>query len=455
MRTQLTMKLRPLLFAFLSVHRTSSFAALSQGLSSLSVTELKRLLSERGVDFRDCLEKKDLVERLESSSASPSKTPLAPSFLTDDENRLIQTFKRVSPSVAFITTGAGNPRSFSLQDQIPAGAGSGFLWDTRGHVVTNCHVVAFSGSVPKTVKVKLQGMSEACDAQVVGVEPEKDIAVLRIPTKNLPAPIDVGISNDLQVGQSVIAIGNPFGLDNTLTTGVVSALGRDMNGFGGRKIKGCIQTDAAINSGSSGGPLLDSRGRLVGVNTAIYSPMGGRGMAGNVGIGFAIPVDTVRRVVNQIIRYGRVVRPTLGVNVADDRLTRSIAARGRSLDGVLITEVLPNSPAQRAGLKASQIRSDGTIILGDLITDVNGQPVRQVEDLLSAIEEKREGEVVRLGVQRGSDPSRSERVEARLVSRESLRGQSNLMPSSSRNKDGQRSRNGQVKTTVGAQGTWQ
>jgi S1-C subfamily serine protease len=362
---------------------------------------------------------------LESSPTySPKDGIQQPFELTQDEHRLIQTFKRVSPSVAFITTTvAGSPRSISQgMEQIPAGAGSGFLWDSRGHVVTNCHVVASSGSVPKRVKVKLQGMAEACDAEVVGVEPEKDLAVLKIPVKDLPVPLDVGMSNDLQVGQSVLAIGNPFGLDNTLTTGVISALGRDVNGFGGRKIKGCVQTDAAINPGNSGGPLLDSRGRLIGVNTAIYSP-GRGGTAGNIGIGFAIPVDTVRRVVNQIIRYGRVVRPTLGVNVADDRLTRSMEAqlRGRSLDGVLITEVLPNSPAERAGLQPSQIRGDGSIILGDLITDVDGQPVRQVEDLLSAIEERREGDTVQLGVQRGCDPSRLDRVAARLVSRESLR----------------------------------
>merc|ERR1711959_360643 len=183
-------------------------------------------------------------------------------------------------------------------------------WDSRGHVVTNYHVVSAGrrdGTLPSTVTVKLAGMAEALEADIVGVEPEKDLAVLRVKNgSRLPRPIDVGTSSDLQVGQSVMAIGNPFGLDDTLTTGVVSALGRDVDGIGGRPIKGCVQTDAAINPGNSGGPLLDSTGRLIGVNTAIFSPSGA-----SAGIGFPIPVDTVRRVVNQIIRHGHVPRPSL------------------------------------------------------------------------------------------------------------------------------------------------
>merc|ERR1712174_174009 len=232
----------------------------------------------------------------------------------------------------------------------------------------------------KTVMVKLANMAEAMEAKVVGVEPEKDLAVLRIVQKKLgllPRPIDVGTSNDLQVGQSVMAIGNPFGLDDTLTTGVVSAVGRDVDGIGGRPIKGCIQSDAAINPGNSGGPLLDSSGRLIGVNTAIFSPGGGH-FAGNVGIGFAIPVDTVRRVVNQIIRYGKVVRPTLGLSVVTDRIVGSIeSSLGRKLEGVLVAEVSPGSPALQSGIEPSQLGSDGTIVLGDLIAAVDGEIVRQ------------------------------------------------------------------------------
>lgn len=226
-------------------------------LSSLSVSELKRLLSERGVDFRDCLEKRDLVDRLQNSPAASYVSPLSSNRdgLTSDENRLIQTFKQVSPSVAYIQTSIQRNQGFSfgLPTEVPAGTGSGFLWDQFGHVVTNYHVIAASGNNGGVVKVKLQGMAQARDAVVVGMEPEKDIAVLKLKdTSNLPSPIDVGTSNDLQVGQSVLAIGNPFGLDDTLTKGIVSACGRDVPGVGGRPIRGCIQTDAAINPGNSG-----------------------------------------------------------------------------------------------------------------------------------------------------------------------------------------------------------
>jgi len=307
--------------------------------------------------------------------------------------------------------------------EIPLGTGSGFLWDSRGHVVTNYHVVSAGrrdGSLPSTVTVKLAGMAEALEADIVGVEPEKDLAVLRVKNRSrLPRPIDVGTSSDLQVGQSVLAIGNPFGLDDTLTTGIVSALGRDVQGIGGRPIHGCIQTDAAINPGNSGGPLLDGRGRLIGVNTMIYSPNGGQ--AGNVGIGFAIPVDTVRRVVNQIIQHGKVVRPTIGINIVDDRLVNYIERQlGRSLDGCLVAEVVPNSPAVVAGLEATTQNSAGSLVLGDLVTAVNGEPVKQAEDLISAIEEKTDGETVALTVLRKCDPNRKETVRVKLTTRDKL-----------------------------------
>lgn len=202
-----------------------------------------------------------------------------------------------------------------------------------------------------------------------------------------------------------------FGLDYTLTTGIVSALGRDVDGIGGRVIKGCIQSDAAINPGNSGGPLLDSRGRLIGVNTAIYSPSGA-----SAGIGFSIPVDTVRNVVNQIIRYGKVVRPSLGVNVAADQVVKSIEMQLRKeLRGVLVVEVLNGSPAEAAGIKATVLRSDGMLELGDLITEVNGEKVVSVEDLLSAIETKREGDIVSVQIWRKCDARMSETVRVKLT----------------------------------------
>lgn len=271
------------------------------------------------------------------------------------------------------------------------------------------------------IKVKLQGMPPQ-SATIVGYEPEKDLAVLRISSRNLPRPIAVGSSNDLQVGQNVLAIGNPFGLDYTLTTGVVSALGRDVDGVGGRPIKGCIQSDAAINPGNSGGPLLDSRGRLIGVNMAIYSPSGA-----SAGIGFSIPVDTVRRVVNQIVRYGKVVRPTLGVNVAEDRVLRSIEMQLRTeLRGVLVAEVVPGSPAEGAGMRASALRSDSSIELGDLITEVDGERTDSVEDLLTAIEARAEGETVSVTVWRKCDERLAETLRVKLTSSDKLKGGSGL-----------------------------
>ena len=427
---------------------SNNYEDVNNPLNNLSVTELKRLLGERGIDFRDCLEKRDLVQRLQEAPrlergvAARNTADYNGFSYNNDSNDLhayeqgiISTFKRVSPSVAYIQTTnmVQARRGFELRGmEVPAGTGSGFLWDDQGHVVTNYHVVAGRGApdgpssssapLPSRVTVKLSNMAQAMEADVVGVEPEKDIAVLKlrnVDRRTLPAPMQIGTSNDLQVGQSVLAIGNPFGLDDTLTTGVVSALGRDVDGVGGRPIRGCIQTDAAINPGNSGGPLLDSRGRLIGVNTAIFSP--NRGMAGNIGIGFAIPVDTVRRVVNQIIRHGKTVRPTLGISVINDRVTRSIEQQlGRSLDGVLIAEVFPNSPAVVAGLEASQLRSDGSIVLGDLIARIDGEPTRQTEDLISAIEERNEGDVVELVVWRQGDPRRVEMIRARLTTRDKL-----------------------------------
>jgi S1-C subfamily serine protease len=416
------MKASFLLFQFfLITHGVSAFASGASSFNSLSVSELKKLLTERGVDFRDCLEKRDLVERLECTKHLSSATSTGYTLYSTEESRRMSTFQRVSPAVAFITTTVRAPQRFSLTEmEIPVGTGSGFLWDNQGHIVTNYHVIAGSQggrSLPQKVKVKLAGMAEASEATVVGVEPEKDLAVLKLSVRsqnNLPRPLDVGSSSDLQVGQSVLAIGNPFGLDNTLTTGVVSATGRDVQGIGGRPIKGCIQTDAAINPGNSGGPLLDSNGRLIGVNTAIYT---GGTSRGNVGIGFAIPVDTVRRVVNQIIRYGKVVRPTLGIQVIDDRIVQNIGMQlRRKLEGVLIAEVLPNSPALNV-LQPTTMNGDGSINLGDLITHIDGEKVKQVEDLLSEVEKREDGDSVRLTIVR---KEMIKTVEVKLVSRERM-----------------------------------
>lgn len=395
----------------------SSASTNAAGLSQLSVTELKRLLQERGVDFRDCLEKKDLVERLSqsrivASSSSSSANHRPTSIKTDHEQQIIRTFQSAGPAVAFITTSpsASSRRNPFAPEPNQGGTGSGFLWDSHGHVVTNYHVIASNKS--SSVSVKLQGMPDAMPATIVGVHPEKDLAVLKLPMRSthLPKPIDVGSSEDLQVGQAVLAIGNPFGLDTTLTTGVVSALGRDIRGYTGRMIQNCVQTDASINPGNSGGPLLDSSGRLIGVNTMIYSPNG----VGNVGIGFSIPVDTVRRVVNQLIRYGKVVRPSLGIKVVDDAIVRHIGQQmRRRLSGVLIADAFGGSAGK---LNPSIFRRDGSIQLGDLIVAVDNENVQSVEDLLSIVEQRKVGDSVKVTVLRNCDPMNKETKVIRLAS---------------------------------------
>ena len=228
-------------------------------------------------------------------------------------------------------------------------------------------------------------------ARVVGAYPDKDLAVLHIdaPRSQLP-PIQVGTSQDLQVGQKAFAIGNPFGLDRSLTTGVISAVGREIESVTRQSMKDMIQTDAAINPGNSGGPLLDSAGRLIGVNTAIYSPSGAY-----AGIGFAIPVDVVNRVVPQIIRHGQFKRPGLGVQVAPDQVAKQLG-----LKGALVMEVVPDGPAAKAGLKGTRRDDQGRLQLGDLIVAVDGQKVESVNQLLDHLERREPGTTVELTVAR-------------------------------------------------------
>ncbi len=229
------------------------------------------------------------------------------------------------------------------------------------------------------------------DARLVGVAPDQDLAVLSInaPRSQLQ-PLPIGRSTGLQVGQNVFAIGNPFGLDQTLTTGIISALGREINSVSGRTIPGVIQTDAAINPGNSGGPLLDSAGRLIGVNTAIYSPSGS-----SAGIGFAVPVDTVNRVVPQLIRHGRVVRPGLGGRFAND-----ITAQRMGIDGVLTVDVAEGSAAHGAGLVGMRRDGQGQLILGDVIVAIERQPVRSLDDLMRLLDRYDVGDTVQVAIVR-------------------------------------------------------
>jgi len=343
--------------------------------------------------------------------------------LTPSEVDRVEMFENASPSVAYIQTSIQRASPFSASpSEYPLGAGSGFVWDDKGHVITNFHVVAGGrggrAELPRKVMVKLHGSDEQIEARVIGHEADKDIAVLKVdPSLVTLKPLQIGSSASLRVGQNVLAIGNPFGLDFTLTSGIVSALGREIQGFGGRPIKDCLQTDAAINPGNSGGPLLDSRGRLIGINTMIYAP---NGVGANVGIGFAVPVDTVRRVVNQIISFGQNARPSIGISVVPDaervRWSRSL---GRRLEGAIVADVVKDSPADALQLEPVRSQFNG-IVLGDMITAVNGTPITNNEDLLCAIEESEPETPVELTVMRNCDPARVEELQLTPVQRKSL-----------------------------------
>lgn len=299
------------------------------------------------------------------------------------EQTVIDVFRNASPSVVFITNIDYRRRSiFSLDVfKIQQGTGSGFVYDKQGHIVTNYHVIHGS----RELEVIL-GDGSAWSASVVGLAPEKDIAVLRIdapPDKLQPLPL--GTSHDLQVGQTVLAIGNPFGLDHTLTTGVVSALGREIESMTGRKIRDVVQTDAAINPGNSGGPLLDSAGRLIGVNTQIASPSGG-----SAGVGFAVPSDIVNGIVPDLIRFGAVVRPWLGISAYND-----YTARRLGIDGVLIETVASGSGAAIAKLRGTTVDSQGRASrLGDIILKINNDRVRTLIQLQDALDRYQSGDSV-------------------------------------------------------------
>ncbi len=303
--------------------------------------------------------------------------------LAEDEKSTIALFKQASPSVVNITTTATVQSMFNFDiTEIPQGTGSGFIWDKNGHVVTNYHVIQGADAAQVTMADR-----SSWKARLVGAYPDKDLAVLVIaaPERSL-RPLPLGTSHDLQVGQKAFAIGNPFGLDQTLTTGVISALGREIESVNQRRIREVIQTDAAINPGNSGGPLLDSAGRLIGVNTAIISPSGAY-----AGIGFAIPSDEVARVVPQIIGQGKVSRAGLGIQSAPEQLAREIG-----LEGVLILSVQPNSPAAKAGLRPTQRDEMGHIRLGDVIVAINGGRVKSLDDLLDVLERYQVGATVEI-----------------------------------------------------------
>lgn len=306
---------------------------------------------------------------------------------SNQEEATIELFERSAPSVVFITTTSLRQNSWSTDIyEIPQGSGTGFMWDEDGHIVTNFHVI--EGGNRFTITLADQTSYEA---SVVGTEASKDLAVLRIIAPNINLkPLPVGRSSNLRVGQSVFAIGNPFGLDQSLTTGIISALGREIKAKNGRPIKDVIQTDAAINPGNSGGPLLDSSGRLIGVNTAIYSPSGA-----SAGIGFSIPVDVVRWVVPDIIKFGEVRRPILGVELVPEQYYDG--------EGSMLRAVGEDTPAGLAGLRGVRRTNSGSVIAGDVIVQINEFKIDSNNDLILALEKFKVGDEINVQFKRDKE----------------------------------------------------
>lgn len=316
------------------------------------------------------------------SSATPTSEGSV-AALSEGELSTIALFEKLSPSVVYVTNLAVRRDRFSMDvTSIPQGTGSGFIWDKKGTIVTNFHVVKGAQGVEVTL-----ADGSVWKARPIGFEPDKDLAVIAIdaPADKL-TPIPVGRSETLKVGQNVMAIGNPFGLDHTLTTGVISGLDREIQALTGRPIAGAIQTDAAINPGNSGGPLLDSQGNLIGINTAIYSPSGAY-----AGIGFAVPVDTVSRLVPEILQFGKVTKPGLGVQVASTNLAARL-----DLEGALVLTVQPGSPAQKLGLRPTTRDGMGRLILGDILVRLGDVRLKTADDLFRALDKFKVGEKVQL-----------------------------------------------------------
>ena len=345
--------------------------------------QAKRSAPQIAENSNAVLVKNEAINKENILVTKPPVSTELPDNLTAQESHTIRLFEQAAPSVCYITTTTVRRNYYSRNvEEIPSGSGSGFVWDKDGHIVTNFHVIQGADGATVTLSD-----GSTWQASVVGLAREKDLAVLRIdaPSRDL-SPIPLGSSENLMVGQNVYAIGNPFGLDQTLTTGVVSALGREINSVNGVPIKDVIQSDAAINPGNSGGPLLNSGGRLIGVNTAIYSPSGA-----SAGIGFSIPVDVVSWVVPDLIKYGKVNRPLIGV-----ALTRPL----RNIQGAVVEQVEENSPAEAAGIEPIQFDKYGNPSIGDIIVAVNDESINSNNDLFLALEKYQIGDEIIVTVQR-------------------------------------------------------
>ncbi|CDF32677.1 unnamed protein product [Chondrus crispus] len=326
------------------------------------------------------------------------QVPALPEYLPAEQG-VISLFERATQSVAFVTTYTESRSGFSLNPmETPAGTGSGIVWDTDGRIVTNFHVIRAASGAKITLANK-----KTYDAELVGSSADDDVAVLKIkaPRDEL-FPIDVGDSSNLRVGQSTYAIGNPFGLDHTLTTGVLSGLGREMKSPTGRTISNVIQTEASINPGNSGGPLIDARGRLIGMNTAIYSPSGA-----SAGVGFAIPVDTLKVIAQGLIENGRIVRPVIGISYLESSQARALGIE----KGVLVLDVPEGSAAEKAGLRGTSRMTFGSIELGDIIIGIDNEGVKNEGDLFKALDKHKVGDTVRIRVLNNTDGERTVKLK--------------------------------------------
>ena len=309
-------------------------------------------------------------------------------YPTEQEN--INVFKEVSPLVVNVQNIKRIRRTFDAIN-VPAGTGSGFIWSKTGHIVTNFHVIRGA----KSVMISLQN-GKSYKARIVGAEPLKDIAILKIDDKEALThigklkPLHIGSSNNLQVGQRTVAIGNPYGLDQSMSVGIISALNRRIMGVAGVTIQGMIQTDAAINPGNSGGPLLDSHGELIGMNTMILSQSGS-----SSGIGFAVPVSEIKRIATQIIEKGRVLQPGIGIHLLGQNVSHYMGVKG-----VIIESVLKGGPAAKAGLRGTSRSPRGHLKLGDVIVDIDGKPVMNFDDLYNILDDKKIGQTVTLTIVR-------------------------------------------------------
>lgn len=313
--------------------------------------------------------------------------------LLPDEQNTVKVFQQASPKVVYVHRLATvTNRSFKKME-VPDGAGSGIIWDDKGHIVTNYHVIKGADKLAITLG------SMTVPARVIGAEPRKDIAVLKIKSPHALSflktfkPFEIVHLNDLMVGQKAVAIGNPYGLDHSLSKGVISALGRQVPGIGGVTIRNMIQTDTPINPGNSGGPLLNSAGQLIGLNTMIYSRSGS-----SAGIGFAVPADDIERIVTQIIQHGRVVLSGIGIQSVAPNIAQQLGVQ----KGILVADVLPNTPASKLHLNGTHRDAWGRVVLGDVIVALNGHPVENYDVLYNMLTEIKVGEKVTISIQRGN-----------------------------------------------------